>query len=374
MKWKTIAIAVLLSGTAVLNAGSSGAPEPSPFPDSGAPEPSPFPDTGPFRVREQFLIGMGFLAFDPAGAEVLESGRTRIDLVRSRTNTFAQSYDLAELLESRSERGGVAFSDLRELAAQTEGAAFFVDGELQRTSIALRRGFDRGVEASITIPVMEFGGGNLDASIESFHDRFGLGQGGRTGVRRDELGVYLRTASGHEVAPQISASSGLGDIALALKKAITIGASGWILSVEGVLELPTGNQQHLTSGGGVDIGTQILFTKNFGGASFHGAVGVVHLSESSVLGTETQVLGSVMIGWEQMLGKRTSAVAQLTGSQSPFRRLEVSGLSEDAYLLNVGLKHQIASDTVAFLAVSENLFHYDSSADIGVHLGITVTH
>ncbi|MFN2441816.1 MAG: hypothetical protein ABR517_03940 [Thermoanaerobaculia bacterium] len=77
--------------------------------------------TGPIRVREQFLIGMGYFAFDPASAVVLDRGKTRFDLVHSRTNTFARSSAVTELLESSPERAGLAASDLRELAASNIG-------------------------------------------------------------------------------------------------------------------------------------------------------------------------------------------------------------------------------------------------------------
>ncbi|MCA1733314.1 MAG: DUF3187 family protein [Acidobacteria bacterium] len=358
MEWKLILFAFVLAGAAALHAGD---------------DPAPFPDTGPIRVREQFLIGMGYFAFDPASAEVLDRGKTRFDLVHSRTNTFARSSAVTELLESRAERAGVAASDLRELAASADGAAFLIDGELERTSIAMRRGLGRGFEASIILPVIQFGGGGLDGLIESFHSTFGFGQGGRTGARRDESMVYFRSASGREVSPDIRTGSAIGDIALALKKEITVGNDAWIISVEGVVELPTGSEQRLTSGGGVDLGTQILVTKNFDSACFHGAVGLVHAADSDVFGTDSQFLGTVMIGWEQMIGQRSSLVAQLTGSQSPFRTLDIEGLSDDAYLLNLGVKQQISSGAVAFVALSENLVHYDSSADIGFHVGVTLT-
>ncbi len=100
---------------------------------------------------------------------------------------------------------------------------------------------------------------------------------------------------------------------------------------------------------------------------------MVHAAESEVFGTKGQTLGSAMLGYEHGIGHRSSAVAQLTASKSPFRSLGIDGLSANAYLLDIGLKHAVAPHTVAFVAASENLATYGSSADIGLHFGLTWT-
>ena len=46
-------------------------------------------DTGPLRIRDQFFLGMGFLAFDPVSADVLDKGEWQIDLIGTVTNDFA---------------------------------------------------------------------------------------------------------------------------------------------------------------------------------------------------------------------------------------------------------------------------------------------
>jgi len=48
-------------------------------------------DTGPLRIRDQFQFGMGFLAFDPVSAVVLQKGEWQVDVISTLTNAWAQS-------------------------------------------------------------------------------------------------------------------------------------------------------------------------------------------------------------------------------------------------------------------------------------------
>lgn len=363
MTIRRVLIGIVLLATLSLRAGE---------PDSR--EGLEFLDTGPIRVREQFLIGMGYFAFDPASADVLDRGVLRIDAVQSDTNTFARSSSVTRLLESRDQRSGVDLPGLRAIRPARNGSGvYFIDGEVTRTSVAMRRGFGHGIEVSVTAPLLRFDGGDLDGVVENFHRAFGVAQGGRTGAPRNEYIVYLRDVAGREVFRNAPSGRHLGDIALGVKVKVPIASDQWKVAVENVVELPTGSEQKLYSAGGTDYGSQLLVTRYFDRSCLHGAIGVVRAAKSDVFGTKQQTLGSAMFGYEHAVGRRSSAVAQLTASQSPFRSLRIDGLSTNAYLIDVGLKHAITAHTVAFAAVSENLASYGSSADIGLHVGVTWT-
>ncbi len=331
-----------------------------------------FLDTGPIRVREQFLIGTGYYAFDPSSADILDRGRLRIDVVQSDTNTFARSESITRLLDGRQRRAGVTLPELRS-AATSGSTLYFVDGEVMRTSIALRRGLGHGQELAITVPLERFDGGALDGVVEDFHRAFGLDQGGRTGARRNGYTVYVRGASGREVFRNVPAGTRLGDVALSLKSALPLRSRHWRVALENVAELPAGNRESLFSTGGLDFGTQILVTRYFRRSCFHASAGAVHVAKSDVFGTDAQTLGSFMLAYEHAIVPRSSAVLQITGSQSPFRKLRIDGLSSNAYLIDVGVKRAISTRTIVFMAVSENLLEYGSSGDIGLHAGLTWT-
>jgi hypothetical protein len=333
-----------------------------------------FFDTGPIRVREQFLIGMSYYAFDPSSADILGRGELRVEVVQSDTNTFARSDVVTHVLERRGDRGSVTLGDLRAAApAHQRDGLYFADGEVTRTSVALRRGIGSGNEIAITLPLLRFSGGDLDGIVERFHGAFGLDDGGRIGAFRNRYTVYVRDASGREVFRDVATGTKLGDVALSLKTAIPIHSKRWKAAAETVVELPTGDRQNLFSSGGADYGTQLLVTRYFSRSCIHASAGVLHNAASAAFGTRAQTLASAMFGYEQALGRRTSAVAQFTASQSPFRKLAIEGLSSNAYLIDIGLKHAVTPRTVVFVAASENLVSYGSSADIGVHAGFTWT-
>ena len=45
-------------------------------------------DTGPLRIRDQFLLGMGFLGLDPVSADIVEKGKWQLDFIETVTNTW----------------------------------------------------------------------------------------------------------------------------------------------------------------------------------------------------------------------------------------------------------------------------------------------
>jgi len=64
---------------------------------------------------------------------------------------------------------------------------------------------------------------------------------------------------------------------------------------------------------------------------------------------------------------------QATAAQSSFRDLEIQGLDENCYLVDLGLEKGLGNHWGAFAAVSENLLQFGSTADVGLHFGATHT-
>lgn len=57
----------------------------------------------------------------------------------------------------------------------------------------------------------------------------------------------------------------------------------------------------------------------------------------------------------------------------PQRALDIQRLDDVSYLVALGFKKRVRGQWVAFLAISENILTFGSSADVGVHLGMTWT-
>lgn len=329
-------------------------------------------DTGPLRVRDQFLPGLGYLAFDPVAADILDDGAWQVDAVFTISNTFAHSDAVDRLLESRSRREAVSLEALRTLS--TDGAdntAFYLDGEHARWALALRRGIGHGLQVEFVLPVIHFGGGRLDSAIEGFHDAFSFGQAGRLGVHRNAFTAYLRSPR-RETYVTVAPGTTLGDAVVGVRSDLWHGQSdsGIELALEFLAKLPTGDIHALTSSGSTDVGVQMIGTRYFRNGCLHFSVGTARLGPHRLLGLDAQTLLSGMLAWEFGLGAHTTALLQATISQSPFEALRSQEIRKVSTQLTVGVKRSIGPN-VLFAGLTENLANFNNSADIGLHIGVT---
>lgn len=328
-------------------------------------------DTGPLRIRDQFLLGMGFLAFDPVSADVLAPGEWQLDAIATVTNTFAHSQPVEDVLEVRS-RQRLGVDELRALADRNGGSIHHADGELYRFAIAARRGIGRDLQVEVVLPLLSFQGGVLDGTIESFHDSFGFGQAGRRGQRRGEVQAFV-ASGGRELAVDELTSLGLGDLVVGVKRRLRTTRSSTELALEGLLKLPTGDSVGLTGTGSVDAGAQLLATRYFARSCLHAALGVLALGPWDELEIGSQTALSGMAAWEIGWGPSRTLLLQATVSQTPFRDLGLDELSAVSTQLTLGAKQVVPGGRVLFVGITENLASFNNTADIGLHLGLTST-
>lgn len=318
-------------------------------------------DIGPFRIRDQFLLNMGFLAFDPDSARLLRPGEHQIELIETNTNTFAHSEALSRLLDARPTRTPVDLATLRSLP----GNIFYLDGEVYRTALSLRRGLTRRLQVGLTAQLLGFEEGHLDRPIEEFHETFGLAQHGRTGVPRNSYRVYVR-GNGTEFYQEEAPGFRFGDLVLQAKVGL-LDNERLELSLETAVKLPHGEPSVFTSGA-TDYGAQLLASRRQNGAWWHAAFGALHLGATPL--TPEQTIISGMLAYERRLKPRLSGILQLTVSESPFRPLNVQELSKAALQGSAGIKYRLGR-TTWIAALTENLAHFDNTADVGFHFGVS---
>ncbi|MDX1500765.1 MAG: DUF3187 family protein [Thermoanaerobaculia bacterium] len=327
---------------------------------------------GPLRVRDQFLLGMGFLAFDPAVAEVLPEGEWQADLIVTATNHFARSDGVAELIEGRSQRAEVTLEELRAAQpANGERGTFFVDGEVYRAKVAVRRGVGRGIQVEATLPVVSFQGGIVDSLAERFHTAFSFDQEGRLGVLRDTFTVYARNQDRELFLPEAPDLT-LGDAVVGARFRLRPAAPAPSLrmAVEALLKLPTGDTEPIASSGSVDFGVNFVMTRYSRRHYVHGSLGLLSLGRSKRLGLSSQFLLSGMLGYEGALNPATSWLIQMTVAQTPFRELGLSALEEPSIQATVGVKRALGKSVVE-LGVTENFGSFNNAPDVGFHVGWT---
>ncbi len=330
-------------------------------------------DTGPLRIRDQFLLGMGFLGLDPVSADIVEKGKWQVDFIETVTNTWALSEVVESALEGRSERGPVTLDQFRSLESdQPDGGVFLVDGELYRTAVAVRRGLGKGVQFEVVLPILSFQGGVFDSVVEDFHKAFGFSQVGRKGAPKDSFLIYSGSQRG-EFFLEGDPGLALGDVVLGVKFAVSKGSKlpRYKLALEALVKLPTGEEEPLLSSGGTDLGTQLLLTRYYAKSCLHASLGLLYLDESKQLRTDTQLLPTGMVAWERSLGPKTSGLAQLTVSESPFRDLDLDELARATSQVTLGLKQVVRTKYVLFVGLTENISTFNSSPDIGFHVGLT---
>jgi hypothetical protein len=99
----------------------------------------------------------------------------------------------------------------------------------------------------VSIPLMANRGGELDSTIENWHDLFGLPNGDRDKFPQDDIVIeYVR--DGIVEYSQTSSSSGVGDISLALGYQPT-GKTAYFAGIE----LPTGSESDYTGNEAIDV-------------------------------------------------------------------------------------------------------------------------
>src|SRR5439155_9200078 len=115
-----------------------------------------------------------------------------------------------------------------------------------------------------------------------------------------------------------------GDVALSAKYELTPFEDDQLsIAVEGAVELPTGDANTLDGSGSLDGGVQLLVSRGSDSRRLHASIGILRLGANKPLGTRAQFVITDTLGIAQRIGAATSAVAQLTISESPFRQLDI---------------------------------------------------
>lgn len=326
-----------------------------------------FVDTGPLRIRDQFLLNMSLLAFEPDAAPLLKPGQNRVEFIGTVSNTFAMSTSVSDMLERRGTRKPLTQAGFQALP----GNLFYLDAEVYRSAVAFDRALGENLQIGVTFQWLNFSGGTLDGFIEGFHDTFGLGQSGRKGVPRDTYTLYVRS-NGTEVFRDGAPESGLGDIVLRAKSKLTATPRHAIISLQTAIKVPRGDGNGVFSSGSPDLGVELLgsyYPSN--SLCLHYSLGVLRLGQWPLFQTPAQTLFSGMLGQEVGTSPSSAIIAQMTVSQSPFADLDLPELGTTSFQVSLGYKQQFDNRLVLFGAVTENVAHFDNTADIGFHIGVS---
>jgi len=331
----------------------------------------------PFPVRDQLPFKLLFLDQAPAGADVQPVHGARFTVSATYENTMVATDDLILLYErtgTATYGGHVTLPVLQAIASvQPSNSAYIFDGETLRTLLKARVGLARGIELGFEMPFLSYGGGFMDPFIDSFHRRFSLPEGGRTGFARNQFRagyigdgetVYFdRSPDGFQV----------GDIVLSVTGALmrerrVLPALNATLSAK----LPTGDFKILSGSGSVDYGGALRASKRWTRSALHAGFAYNVLGDWRLApGLPIKNSRSIFLAYAFSPTPRTSLIGQILRTGGPFPFRPGNDLGKVALEVSVGFRHRLASGPCLESGFIENIDPFYNTPDIGAFVGFS---
>jgi hypothetical protein len=239
------------------------------------------------------------------------------------------------------------------------------DGETTQFEYILQRAFGRRGEWGLVLPYVQHTRGFLDRSIDSFHNTFGLPEGGRDLAPRDLLNYSIRSDGQTPVAFR-DRQRGLGDLR---------GWLGWslltsdarALTARGQLKLPTGRVDKMTGSEGTDLALWLELEERAllsrVGVVISGGVGFAALGDSDLLpDRQENAAWFGHLGLRRAVGPRLALLAQLD-AHSDLYDSRVDALGGTALLGTLGFRVAASQRLNIDFSLMEDLISR-SSADV----------
>lgn len=286
-------------------------------------------------------------------------------------NPLLAGLGLPTAMPSRVADGWTAGMDIfwgsTALAQEQGNEELLVDAETREARVTLQGAITDRIAWQLQVPYRYTGGGNLDGFIDSWHDFFGLAEGARPLLHRDQTNiVYAR--SGVRDPDIRSSASGLADIQAALGYSVHASADSAIMAWLSV-ELPTGDEDKLTGNGATDVSLLVSGQHRLNDRwSAFGQVAGTWLGETDLLPIEQRdFVWSAMAGVSVRTWRSLSLKAQIDAHTAAYDS-ELDFFSE-AVVLTVGGDYRFASGWRLDLGVSED-FAVEHSPDVVFVMGL----
>lgn len=325
-------------------------------------------------LRERDLTPFGFLRLDmrPTHAVSIEPGSFAFEMELGYQNTWALSENVEKYLTSLESQGRRSITpavatEIRDLP----GENYLLDLESATIDLLVHYKISSQWTVYGIASAVRYDGGFLDSSIESFHKTFGFSTFGRPAVRRNQASVILDLKGEQFALVGDSSEQGFMDPVLGVRY-IGIKLPGrWNMSVEAAAKIPLQGQRMLLSTGKTDYGLQMSVRRL-------GDVNALHLDLSAVYyaGQETpavhesQIVPTLVVGWERQLTARTNFNLQGYISPSLYTReqTDLDELLATKYQLSIGVRHRFDCCLLSF-GITENLQNFSNTPDVGMQLG-----
>ncbi len=242
--------------------------------------------------------------------------------------------------------------------------ALLLDGEILRAG--LHYGWRWvGLELGVEVPLLFAGGGLLDSGIESWHDIFGLPNGGREQLPRDDY-RYVYERNGQTVFDIDGGDSTVGDVRFSVARCLDGGGC-----LRAMVQLPVADEDELLGGG---LGTAAWYEQAYALDSTQRWTGVIAAGLSAQraagplesLQREVVPFGWVSIGYA--VTDRVDAGLQFYAHAPLYDDSELEPFSDAGGQLSFGFAFR-PRGSVWRLAVVEDLIT-ESSPDFVIHFSV----
>lgn len=319
---------------------------------------------GLLRVRDMTPFGLARLDFLPPHALAAPAGTWAVELTYSHQNTWALSDNVREYLKARSaDRRELTPADVEAILA-LPGDAYLVDGEYGLIDLTLHYKASSHLGVYVTIPYFRFDGGDLDSAIESFHDRFGFSDTGRSRVAHNRWHAIAKLQNTVQVLSEAPRND-FGDPVVGVRYALEQHPAAWNVIVEGAAKIPRSGARLMISTGEADLGAQVSLQRFFQRNALYATLSGVYFNSPDSGLAHDQWIPTAILGWETRLSEYTGLVLQLYGSRSTVQETNLAELSADKFQLTLGLQWALGGKVLRF-GVTENLSNFNNTPDLGL--------
>jgi uncharacterized protein DUF3187 len=325
-------------------------------------------------LRSRDLSPFGNLRLDmrPAHAVSIGTGQWVIETELGYQNTWALSPAVEEYLvglESSGRRhiGPAEVQAIHDLP----GENYLLDLESATLDLTLHYKFADHLSAYLILTAISYQGGFLDDSIEQFHKTFGFSTFGRPAAAKNQALLIYDLKGANVVFLEKPTDGGVTDPTFGLRYT-GLGLPGdWHLSIETAVKVALQGERLLLSTGRTDYGVQASLQHLGRKHAFYiDAAAVYYGGTPEPAPQQSQVIPTLILGYEYRLTDRTNLNAQVYASTSVYshRETDLDELLATKYQYSLGVRHRRENWVYSF-AFNENVQNINNTPDVGFQIG-----
>jgi len=242
----------------------------------------------------------------------------------------------------------------------TGNETVYLDGETRETRLTMRIGLNQRTDLGIQIAELKNKGGSLDSFIESWHGFFGLPNGSRDNIKKNDLQFYFER-DGLVRASIRESTTGMTDslVYISLSNPFSPPVDNRYISLRAGVKLATGEMQKLTGSGESDYFIDIMLKQQALESgiphSWYAGAGILRTGKSRW--SEDFQKTTIYFGHAGMVWHATQRLdfKCQVDIHTPFYESNIKAMGENAVQLILGGSLLIGKGTILDIGVSEDL-------------------